>query len=237
MKRYTFYLLVTLLTFGIGFYFALSLSRTSDLHTSASLQFLNNLSKKSDFKSTFPKPFDPSQKQEEKPNKPFCSDKNILPVWNDFKKDKEFQDWLKINEQSLDCRDLFEVKEFDLNNDGQKEILLRARNGYFCGGTGNCGFWIYKKSGKNYRKLLYSSDYIDVNKMGEQILKKKTNGYYDILLKGHLSASDTSYEFYKFNGRIYKLHKSLVQACTVCVGENPKWEFMKWKEYEKRNQY
>ncbi|MEK7724596.1 MAG: hypothetical protein AAB336_09635 [Acidobacteriota bacterium] len=231
MKRYTFYLLVTLLTFGIGFYFALDLFWTPNLQTSSSPQFLNNISKKTDFKSTFPKPFDPSQKQEEKPNKPFCYDKNFLPIWKVLLKDKDFQEWEPISEYSLDCKDMLEIKKIDLNQDGTVEILLRGNNFNLCSPVGNCAFWIFEKRSKNYRKILYSTDYIDVSKLGQQILKTKTNGYSDILLKGHLSASDTSYRFFTFDGRKYKISKDLVEACIVCVGENPKWEMMTAKKY------
>lgn len=238
MKRYIFYLFVALLTFGIGSYFALKLLWTSNLQTSASPQFLKNISKKTDFKSTFPKPFDSSQIQEEKPTKPFCYDKDILPVWKVLLKDKYF--WAQSPfslEGKLGCEDLLEIKRVDLNHDGNKEILVRAINGNLCSAVGNCRFWIYETNGGKYRKLLDETDYTDVSKLGEQILKTKTNGYSDILLKGHFTAADTTYGFYRFDGKKYKLGKHLVHACTVCVGDNPKWEFITWKEFRRRNQY
>lgn len=237
MKRYTFYLLIALLTFGIGCYFAFKSFWVSNSHTSASPQFLNNLSSKSEYKSTFPKPFDPNKRQEE-PAKPFCNDKNILPIWKVLLKDKHFQEQSPFSlEGKLGCEDLLEIKRVDLNNDGNKEILVRGKNGNLCSAVGNCQFWIYEKKAGKYKKLLHETDYNDVSNLGKQILKTKTNGYSDILLKGHFTAADTTYRFYKFNGKKYKLSKDLVHACTVCVGDNPKWEFMTWKEFRRRNQY
>lgn len=240
MRRYTFYILIALFTFGIGSLITLKLywKTQENLCTPASSEFLNNLSKRPNYINTFPKPFDPSKKQEVKPTKPFCYNKNILPIWKVLLKQKAFQlEWKLISDQSLDCKDMLRIKKIDLNQDGNKEILVRGNSFPLCSAVGNCGFWIYEKQGKSYRKLLYSSDYIDVNKMGEQILKKKTNGYSDILLKSHFTAADTTYTFYKFDGKKYKVSKDLVETPIVGTYENPKWEFITWKEFRRRNHY
>lgn len=236
MKRYTFYLLVALLTFGIGSYFALKLSWTSNLETSASPQFLKNISKKTDFKSTFPKPFDPTKSQEEKPTKPFCYDKDISPIWKVLLKDKYFGEQSPFShEGKLGCEDLLEIKRVDLNHDGNKEILVRAINGNLCSAVGNCRFWIFETNGGKYRKLLDETDYTDVSKLGEQILKKRTRGYSDILLKWHIGAPDTGYQFYKFNGKKYKLSRDLVNAYSVDFEGKPTWEMISAKRFWNRN--
>ena len=235
MHRYSFYILTTLLTFGIGSFIALNLFWNSNPQTSANSEFLSNLSSKPVLETTFPKPVNPSLKQEEKPVRPFCNDKNIRPIWKHLINDRDFREWSPISDERNDCKDMLEIKRVDLNQDGNKEILILGKSLSLCSPVGNCAFWIFEKRGKSYQKLIYSNDYIDITKNGQQLQRKKTNGYFDILLKGHLSASDTSYEFYKYNGKNYKLHKSLVQACIICVGENPKWEFMTWKEYKKLN--
>ncbi len=104
-----------------------------------------------------------------------------------------------------------------------------------CGAVGNCGFWIFEKKGKNYRKILSASDYVDITEMGKQITRKETKGNFDILLKGHWSASDTGYYTYKFNGQKYTETKCLVEACVICTGDNPKWKFFSCREYENRD--
>lgn len=240
MHRYTFYILTALLTFGISSFVALNLYWKSQEKSQPSVnpEVLNKLSGKYDFKETFPRPFDPSktpQTDGEKPTKPFCNDKNILPVWKELVKSKSFQDWEPNSYQSLDCKDMLELRKIDLNQDGQKEIILRGNNSNLCSVVGNCGFWIYEKKKGKYKNILYETDYIDATDLPHQILKTKTNRYYDILLKGHLIAPDTDYFFYKFDGKNYKLSKHLVKACIVCVGDNPKWKLFTWKEYKKLN--
>jgi hypothetical protein len=236
MKRYTFYFLVALFTFGIGSYFALKSFWSSNSHTSVSPQFLNNFSSKTAFKSTFPKPFDPSQKLEEKLTKPFCNDKNILPIWKVLLKDKHFQEQSPFSlEGKLGCEDLLEIKRVDLNNDGNKEIPVRGKNGNLCSAVGNCQFWIYEKKAGKYKKLLHETDYIDVSKLGEQILKKRTRGYYDILLKWHIGAPDTGYQFYKFDGKKYRLTRDLVNAYSVDCGGKTTWEMISATRFWNRN--
>ncbi len=160
-----------------------------------------------------------------------------MPVWNKLIKDKSFQDWGGSDNENLDCVDMLEINEFDLNQDGQKEILLRGTNFNLCSGVGNCAFWIYEKKGKGFRKILYSTDYIDITEMSKQIQKNKTNGYFNVVLKGHLNASETSYETFKFDSQNYKESKCLVNTCIICSGANPKWEFISCREYDKRQNY
>ncbi|HEY8559638.1 MAG TPA: hypothetical protein VIL74_04480 [Pyrinomonadaceae bacterium] len=240
MRRYLFFILITLLTFGIGSVSVLKTGRKSqeNLQTS-SKQPLINKSFGSDFKGAFKNTFNSSLQnseiETEKPIKPFCNDKIILRVWKYLVRDRDFQEWQPSPRESLDCKDMFEIKEFDLNQDGNKEILLRGKNFNLCSPVGNCGFWIYERAGKGYQKILGSTDYSDIIELPHQIQKNKTNGYRDVLLKGHFTASDTTYRHYKFIGKKYKLVKDLINACVVCTGDNPKWKMMTWKEYKKNN--
>lgn len=235
MYRYTFYTLVALLSFGFGSFIALKIFWESEIQKSASPEMLKTIAKQTEKKFTFPPSAPP---QNVKMDKPFCNDGELLPIWNVLLKEKDFQEQSPFSlEGKLGCEDLLEIKRVDLNRDGNEEILVRGKNGNLCSAVGNCQFWIYEKKAGKYRKLLHETDYIDVSKLGKQILKIKTNKYSDILLKGHFTAADTTYSFYKFDGRKYKLHKHLVHACTVCVGDNPKWEFITWKEFRRRNQY
>lgn len=236
MCRFTFYFLVALLTFGIGSFIAFKFYWKA----ASDFPIINEMKISS---QTYPntKPleqpwkFSAEQVQEKKiPTKPFCKDDKILPIWNQLLKDKNFQDWERISDESLDCADMLEIKEIDLNQDNQKEILLRGKNFYLCSAVGNCAFWIYEKKSKRYEKALYSTDYIDITEMGEQIKKTRTNNYSDILLKGHLTAADTSYDFYKFDGKRYKRKKCLVNTYVRGTSDNPQWEFVGCKEFYKR---
>ena len=233
MRRYSFYVFLTTLTFGIisfiAFKFCWKVATNSPILDKTEVSTQNIIIRPWDRPWKFA---DKQIQNKEMSTKPFCSDERVLPIWKELMKDKDFKVWSERSDESFDCKDMVDVKEINLNQDNQKEILLRGKNFNLCSAVGNCGFWIYEKKNKKYRKLLYSTDYVDVSEMGDQIEKSKTKGYFDILLKGHMSASDTSYEYFKFDGKKYKTSKSLVHACTVCVGDNPKWEFMTWKEYE-----
>jgi len=165
---------------------------------------------------------------------PFCRSRTLLPVWISLIRDKYFKECASNFAYSGNCADMLEVKHVDLNQDGKKEILIRGANFNLCSAVGNCGFWIFEKKGRNYVRLLSASDYVDISELGEQIQKKRTNGYFDILLKGHFDVSNTNYYFYKFDGRKYRLTRSMVDAYVPGSNPNPRWEFITWHEFEKR---
>ncbi|MGQ0541454.1 MAG: hypothetical protein ACT4O9_06340 [Blastocatellia bacterium] len=138
---------------------------------------------------------------------------------------------LDYTTQSPDCRDVFEIKHVDLNRDGRKEILVRSTTAQFCGAVGNCDFWIFERRRSGLRMLLHGDDYWDVTKMGDQVKRTRTNGYSDILLKGHFSVSETSYSTYKFNGRKYVETKCLYETPKEHNGDKTTWEFVTCKEF------
>lgn len=209
------YLLVALLTFGIGSFIALNFYGKGQ---NEPRNIENPEIKQPDFSSKI-KPvksysikeyeqiFSAASPKKEVPQNPFCRDTKILPIWNQLINDKTFKDWEADSRDSLDCSEMLDVKQLDLNRDGQKEILLRGKNSNLCSPVGNCAFWIYSKNGKKYRKLIHSTDFWEITKMGNQVRKSKTKGYFDILLKGHMSASDTNYDFYKFDGKKIQTHQ------------------------------
>jgi hypothetical protein len=70
--------------------------------------------------------------------------------------------------------------------------------------------------------------------MGEQIKKSRTNGYVDIVTKGHITAGNTRYSTFKFNGRRYIESKCLVDAYVRGSGDASKSELISCKEFDKR---
>ena len=235
MRRFTFYIFAAFFTFAIGClivfgYFWGTTPKEIKTETEENSQILTTENKpstslyydlfKSQYENKFPEPVERQA--------PFCKDKRILPVWNLIQKDEYFRRQSGEDFSTPNCSDMFEFLSFDLNNDGKKEIILRGNSSDLCGGTGNCGFWIFGKMGNSYRKILSASDLVDVNEMGDQIEKIKTKGYFDILLKGHLNAADTSYAYFKFDGEKYKSVKNLVRFCS---GENEKCKLITLKEY------
>ncbi|MDH3530863.1 MAG: hypothetical protein OEQ28_14965 [Acidobacteriota bacterium] len=99
-----------------------------------------------------------------KPTKPFCRDKRILPVWKQIKRKVDKEQWKHAIEFTgiADCSKFLEAMYFDLDRDGRSEILVRASCTPYCGATGNCSFWIFKKVGQSYKEILETGDYVDI---------------------------------------------------------------------------
>ena len=57
-----------------------------------------------------------------------CYDLSILPIWHELKRDDEFQRVMGITQGTTDCSDLLEIRRQDLNSDGSKEFLVRAKS-------------------------------------------------------------------------------------------------------------
>ena len=239
MLRFLFYTATALLTFAIGsiigFEFYGQTNQQLATVKNPLIAKVNNQLSFEPVRNLTSKQSEPFYLEQRKLEKRFCYDKQIVPVWNELKKDGYFRGQGSY-EESGNCTDMLEVRAIDLNKDGRKEILLRGKNTNLCGATGNCGFWIFERKDGKYRKLLSSSDYIDITEMPNQIEKSMTRGYFDILLKGHITAADTDYNYYKFDGREYKQTKCLVNMYvrgSNTNGENAKWEFVSCRKLYK----
>lgn len=171
--------------------------------------------------------------------KTFCSDPEIRPIWRLIRRDPEVREALEYVWNPFDnpdCKAMFELKYVDLDRDGRAEILVRGGVA-LCGAVGNCDFWVIKRERKSLRLLLHAGDYIDATDMGKQVLKARTNGYADLLLKGHFSASETRYSTYKFNGRRYVESKCRYHVPNYddpqYDNENPTWHLISCREFSR----
>ena len=247
MRRYTFYILVAFFTFSLSALIVFSFFTNAPEKIEKNTKFLlAEINGKWQFipveKLPAPKKDLPPPNVSKKQDivgfqKPFCHDKRILPVWKIMQKDEYFKfqsggKFIKPN-----CSDMFEVLFYDLNQDGKNEILLRGNSPDLCGAVGNCGFWIFEKKGKKYRKILSNADFVDITKMGNQIRREKTNGYHQIITKGHWSASDTRHSIFKFNGQKYIESKCLVNYYVRGTSLNPEWKFITCREHLKLEDY
>jgi len=96
--------------------------------------------------------------------------------------------------------------EYDLNEDGKKEILVGLTGGYFCG-TGGCTQLVLDSQG-NVITQFTVSDYpvvIDTN---------KTNGWKDLFIY-----SGSKYRIVKFNGKTYPSNPSILPELKVTPGD------------------
>lgn len=108
------------------------------------------------------------------------------------------------------------VEVVDLKGDGTREVLAQAPWIPLCGATGNCSFWVFEFANGRMRVIL------DNGKFGngfEKVIVRPwyTNGYKDIVLGAHDSASERSLAVYQ-----YRYGKYRVSACyeTTMIGDN-----------------
>lgn len=235
MRRFTIYFLIGLITFTLGSFITLNIYWKSKTDFPKNVVVKNNSQSAEQAKiweHSWTNTVSASERKET-PIEPFCNNPTVANIWDFLKNDSDFKEWNPITADSLDCEGLLEIKEIDLNQDGKTEILLHGKNN-LCSAVGNCAFWIFEKTNRSYKKLLYGTDHNYSEDFGKQIKASKTNRFSDILLKGHLTASDTTYETYKFDGKKYKQSSCLVETPVAGTGNNPKWEFISCKEFYKR---
>jgi len=92
------------------------------------------------------------------------------------------------------------VKMVDLNGDGTPEVIAQgtiADGG--CSHTGNCRFWVFEKSGNDYRLLFYREAIQSFT-----IQPSRSNGFSDIVLKTQHSATASTLRLLRYNEGRYQ---------------------------------
>jgi hypothetical protein len=92
------------------------------------------------------------------------------------------------------------VKLIDLNADGVPEAVSQATDDEMCSPTGNCSFWIFQRGRAGYRLLLEKHAIQTFT-----IQRTQTNGFYDLVLGMHGSATQEELFVYQFRrGRYHR---------------------------------
>ncbi|MGI8786995.1 MAG: hypothetical protein ACR2HG_04445 [Pyrinomonadaceae bacterium] len=221
MRRYTFYLAVALLAFGIGSVFVFQYYwKTENIVSSVDIRSENNVSTRnrgsisSDIQKQDSQMLASDSPSDDKKTEFTCNNKILSAVLNDLRKDESFEEDARNffkDKKSVDCNDILYIKEnIDLNNDGIMEADVRSNSSLICGASGNCSIWIYGKHRKTYKQLLYG--------FGVEYKTKQnsTNGYRDILVVEHASCCSSYQTTYKFDGENYKEDK-----CSFIDSEKP----------------
>jgi hypothetical protein len=97
------------------------------------------------------------------------------------------------------------IELVDLSGDGKNEIIAQGNGLGPCGGTGNCIVLVLRNTPTGIQLLLDS-------RAGEfgggfekiRILDTATNGFRDIVLASHISASDRTIEVFRFTDGQYR---------------------------------
>ncbi len=118
-------------------------------------------------------------------------------------------DLLKDDLSSLNTNQRrFVYQEYDLNDDGLKEIFIGfPQNSYFCG-SGGCTFYLLngREAERVTRFTVTQSPFI--------VLKSKTNGWRDLVVY-----SNGSLRKLTFNGKTYPSNPSVAPAYTQTPGD------------------
>jgi hypothetical protein len=117
----------------------------------------------------------------------------------------------------------FNASLIDLNGDGKAEYEIGESdpsNSPFCGVSGLCAFWLYRKVGDRWEMLLSASG-------GLLLLKTQTSGYRDISSDSWGGANDKYTTIFKFDGRRYRASECLeYKAVEVAKGPFP-WKLVR----------
>ena len=130
---------------------------------------------------------------------------------------KQTADLVRLTLQDLHKEDLkkgiidsfgrrFIFFEYDLNEDGKKEIFVGLRGSFFCG-SGGCTTYLLDNQGNVITKFSVSRDIVIDN--------NKTKGYKDLFIY-----SGGKFRIVKFNGNTYPSNPSTLPALNVVPGDN-----------------
>lgn len=84
------------------------------------------------------------------------------------------------------------IKLVDLSAGPQREVIAQASDEANCGATGNCSLWVFKRTAQGY-VLILSEVAQDVT-----ILPTSTNGFHDLMLGIHGSATEQELDLFRF---------------------------------------
>jgi hypothetical protein len=100
----------------------------------------------------------------------------------------------QLKDAILDTR----VEMVDLNGDDVAEVIAQGTAKEGCSPTGNCPFWVFQKSGREYR-LLVSLPAIQTF----QIQRSRSDGFRDIVVEMHGSATQRTLRLLRYSRSKY----------------------------------
>lgn len=122
--------------------------------------------------------------------------------------DLEIESESKLQKAALDTR----IRMVDLNGDGAPEVVAQGMVG--CGATGNCPFWVLRKSKWGYEVLL------EGEAQTFTIQRSNHRGFRDIVLSRHGSYSSGDLTNYVYQDDAYKDVECYYYEWTLLEGEN-----------------
>lgn len=91
------------------------------------------------------------------------------------------------------------IKRVLLNSAGQHGLIVQASGVCMCGATGNCDFWLIAERPSGFDVVLQT-----IGIQSFEITTTTSNGYFDVVLGSHSSATDTDLSLYHYTGSYYR---------------------------------
>ena len=91
------------------------------------------------------------------------------------------------------------IRAVDLGGSSFKEFAALSGDDQSCSPTGNCEFWILQQDGAKYSVILHR-----IATQTFTIQPTVTNGFHDLVLGQHGSATETGLTLYRFDGSKYR---------------------------------
>ena len=113
----------------------------------------------------------------------------------------------QLHDAALETR----IEKLDLNGDGSAEVLAQGEPG--CSPTGNCPFWVFQRTRNRYKLIL------DGFGQTFTIQHARTNGYLDIVIAMHGSATESTLKIYRYERGRYRRVDCMEAAWSVLEGE------------------
>lgn len=199
MRRFLLYILIALLTFGVG-YFTVFKPLLKDNKQLIKTAVMND------------KPTEIiSQRNISQKKIEYVCDNKIIKELEKHLNTQEFIQRVLDNSQifqqdlkdnKLDCSKIYELKKIDLNKDKIPEIIVTGSTFGLCNMRGNCELWGFRKTETGYEQIIrheWTFEY--------KISSKYTKGFADFEINANSSNGNPSnyLQIHKYNGKIYQI--------------------------------
>ena len=192
MRRFWYYITVAVLTFVLGIFTSLPFQRLVSVSNPAPV--------------SVPPVMQPSVVGNRISLS--CDDELLRQIATELLSDEDTAaHFMSYGIETFNCSDRFRVERVDFNHDGEPEIVVRGSGRYFCSPTGNCDFWIYRRTESGYEPLLLTGNVSQFYFYGTF-----SNGYRDIVTAMHGSAGDSDLSVYRFDGTQYRLVRCMSRS-------------------------
>lgn len=109
------------------------------------------------------------------------------------------------------------IKRIRLDDAGLSGLVVQGNGDCMCGATGNCNFWLIAERPSGFDVVLRT-----IGIQSFEIKKTMANGYFDVVLGSHDSATRTDLGLYHYTGTYYRR-----AACALMSYDGPNWTVLK----------